>query len=183
MLTMLARSWWLLALRGLMAILFGLAVIMFGATLLVILFGAYAVVDGAFAILTALRSRTRNPQWWTPLLEGLAGVAVGVFTLIWPGVATLVMLALIAAWALVTGIMEIIAAIRLREEIEGEWMLALSGFVSVLFGLLLAVQPVAGLVAIAWVIGIYAIVFGGLMIALGFRLRSWASTIQQMFDY
>ncbi len=170
----LARNWWTLALRGLLAILFGLAAFAWpGITLavLVLLFGAYALVDGVFAIVAAVRTAERRGHWWVLLLEGLAGITAGILTFLWPGITAFVLLYLIAAWAIVTGVLEIIAAVRLRREIEGEWLLALSGVASVVFGLLLAVFPGAGALAVVWIIGAYALVFGLLLVALGFRLR------------
>ena len=113
-------------------------------------------------------------KWWALVLRGLFAVLFGIIALAWPGITALVLLYLIAAWAFVTGIFEIVAAIRLREEIRGEWLLALSGILSVLFGLALVIWPGAGALALIWVIGAYAIAFGALLIALGFRLRSWS---------
>ena len=174
MLDVLARNWWALALRGVVAILFGLAALIWpGLTLtaLVLLFGAYALVDGVFAVVAALARAGRERRWWVLLLEGLLGIAVGILTLVWPGITGLVLLLFIAAWAIITGVVEIVAAIRLRREIEGEFLLGLGGVISVIFGLLLIVRPGAGAVAVAWLIGIYAILFGALMLALAFRLR------------
>jgi uncharacterized membrane protein HdeD (DUF308 family) len=175
MLAMLARNWWVLALRGVFAIIFGiLALIWPGLTLFVLitLFGAYALVDGIFAVIAGIASYGRNERWWAVLLEGVAGIILGVLTFLWPGTTALVLVYFIAAWALITGIFEIVAAIRLRKAIEGEWMLVLSGIVSIIFGLFLIVAPGAGALGLTWVIGAYAIVWGVLLIILAFRLRN-----------
>jgi len=177
MVIVLARNWWALVLRGLFAVLFGIIALVWpGITLgaLVLLYGAYALADGVFAIASVMAGRTWGRPWWSLLVEGLVGIAVGIMTFAWPGITALVLLYLIAAWAFVTGIFEVVAAIRLREEIRGEWLLALSGILSVLFGVALVIWPGAGALALIWVIGAYAIAFGVLMIALGFRLRSWS---------
>jgi uncharacterized membrane protein HdeD (DUF308 family) len=177
MVIVLARNWWALVLRGLFAVLFGIMALAWpGITLeaLVLLYGAYALADGAFAIASVIAGRTEGRPWWSLLVEGLVGIAVGIMTFAWPGITALVLLYLIAAWAFITGIFEIVAAIRLREEIRGEWLLALSGVLSILFGVILVIWPGAGAVALVWVIGAYAIAFGALLIALGFRLRSWS---------
>src|SRR4051794_18320940 len=153
MVMVLARNWWALVLRGLFAVLFGIMAFAWpGITLgaLVLLYGAYALVDGIFAIAAALAGRTGGLPWWAMLLEGVAGIAVGIMTFAWPGITAIVLLYLIAAWALVTGVLEIVAAIRLCREIRGEWLLALSGILSVLFGLALVVNPGAGALAVVW---------------------------------
>jgi uncharacterized membrane protein HdeD (DUF308 family) len=172
----LARNWWALVLRGFFDVLFGIAAFVWpGITLavLVLLYGAFALVDGSFAIAAVLVGRTRGMPSWALLVEGLAGIAVGAITLFWPGITQLALLFMIAAWAVVTGVFEIVAAVRLRKEIRGEWLLALSGVLSVAVGVALVVNPGAGLLAISWMIGTYAIIFGVLFIVLGFRLRSW----------
>lgn len=129
--------------------------------------------DGIFALVAAFSDRVGKQRWWVLLLEGLAGVAAGILTFLWPGMTALVLLYLIAAWAIVTGILEVMAAIRLRQEIEGEWLLALGGIASITFGVLMVVWPGAGALAVVWLIGSYALVFGLLMVFLAFRLRSW----------
>jgi uncharacterized membrane protein HdeD (DUF308 family) len=174
MLTTLAEYWWTLVLRGAAAVIFGILAYVWPGitfTVLVLFFGAYALWDGVFALIAAFR--TQAERRWPLVLEGLVGIAAGVLTFIWPGAATLALLLIIGAWAFVTGIFEIVAAIRLREEIEGEWLLLVSGLLSVLFGIALAIWPAAGLVAVTWLIGAYSIVFGILLIVLGFRLRNW----------
>lgn len=176
----LARNWWLLALRGLLAVLFGLLALVWpGVTLvvLVLFFGAYALVDGLFAVIGSLTSRGEQ-HWWALLLEGLAGIAIGVITFVWPGLTGIVLLYLIVAWAVVTGILEIVAAIRLWGTIKGHWLLLISGSLSVLFGLIAVFRPGAGALALIWLIGAYAILFGALLIVAGFWLRSWGKTIQ-----
>ena len=177
-LPVLARNWWALALRGVAAILLGLlAFIWPGITLfvLVIFWGAYMFVDGIFAIVAAVRAAGQEARWWLLLVEGILGVLVGIVTFIWPGLTALALLYLVAAWAIVTGILEIVGAIRLRREIEGEWALILAGVLSVIFGVLLAVIPApAGLLSLTWLIGVYAIVFGVIMLILAFRLRGLA---------
>ncbi|MGZ3433904.1 MAG: HdeD family acid-resistance protein, partial [Isosphaeraceae bacterium] len=134
--------------------------------------------DGVFAIAAAVVGTTVGMPWWALLLEGVCGIAVGVLTFAWPGITALVLLYLIAFWAVVTGVFEMVAAIRLRKEIHGEWLLALSGVLSVLFGVALVVNPAAGALAVVWLIGAYAIAFGVLLIALGFRLRNWLRRVR-----
>ncbi len=164
----------MLGLRGAAAILFGLLAFLWPLTTLVVLvtlFGAYALVDGALSIVAAIARPGATDRRWLLALEGLAGVAAGLVAFFWPGITALVLLYVIAAWALVTGVLEIVAAIRLRREIQGEWALLLSGVLSVLFGLLLGFFPRAGVRAVLWVIASYAIVFGILMVIHAFRLR------------
>ena len=175
MVNTLSHNWWTLVLRGLAAVLFGILAYVWPDitfTVLVLLFGAYALWDGVFALIGAFRAQ--GERRWLLVLEGLVGIAAGLVTFFWPGAATLAILTIIAAWAIVTGVFEIIGAIRLRKEIEGEWFLLLSGLLSVLFGIALVIWPVAGLVAVTWMIGAYAIIFGILLIVLGFRLRNWS---------
>jgi uncharacterized membrane protein HdeD (DUF308 family) len=174
-LPVLSRNWWALALRGLAAIVFGvLAFAWPGLTLwaLVLLFGAYMLVDGIFAIVGAVRAAGRETRWWLLLVEGVLGVLAGLVAFLWPGITALALLYLVAAWAIATGILQIIGAIRLRREIEGEWALILGGVLSVIFGLVLAVLPGSGILALVWLIGAYAVVSGVLLIVLAFRVRN-----------
>ena len=170
----LARNWWALAIRGAAGIIFGiLAFIMPGITLmtLILLFGAYALVDGIFNLIAALRGRAGDQPWWWLALEGLVSIGAGIVTFTWPGLTAMVLVFVIAVWAVITGVLEIIAAIRLRQEISNEWWLVASGVISVLFGVLLMVAPGTGALALVFWIGAYAIVFGALTVGLAFRLR------------
>jgi uncharacterized membrane protein HdeD (DUF308 family) len=175
MLETLSRYWWAVALRGVAAVAFGIvAVIWPDVTLsvLVLLFGAYALVDGVISLTTALLGGSlgdRRRGWL--VLEGVVGIAVGLITFAWPDITTVALLWLIAAWAIGTGVLEIGAAVRLRRELTNEWLLVLGGVLSVAFGLFLVVRPEDGALAVVWVVGLYAIVFGAALAALARRLR------------
>ncbi len=174
----LARNWWAVALRGALAILLGLIAFLLPAVFLaslVLLFGAYALVDGVFAIIAGLRAAQRNERWWPLALEGLVNIIAAIIVFLLPAAAVLGLLYLISAWSIVTGVFRIAAAIRLRHQIEGEWLLVLNGAFSVLFGIVIFLFPAVGLITVVWIIGIYAIVFGILLVALGFRLRGHGS--------
>ena len=174
MTTVLTRNWWALALRGIFADLLGLAAFVLpGVTLavLVALFGAYAVVDGVLAIIAGVRAAERHERWWSPVLKGLAGIIAGVLAFIWPALTVLALLYLIAGWAIVTGVLEIVAAVHLHRA-HGEWLLILNGVLSILFGLFVIVWPGAGVLTLVWMIGVYAIVFGAVLLVLAFRLRN-----------
>jgi len=174
MLIVFTSSWWALVLRGLAAVIFGVLAFAWPhitLTVLVFLFGAYALMDGAFAIVAGVRTSSEYKRWWVLLIEGILSVIAGVFAFVVPGITALILLILIAAWAMVTGAFEIGAAIQLRKHITGEWLLALAGIASVLFGLALLLNPNVGALAVVWLIGAYAIVFGLLLLTLGFKLR------------
>jgi uncharacterized membrane protein HdeD (DUF308 family) len=182
MLRTITHSWWMILLRGIFAILFGIAAFIWpGPTIeaLVLLFGAYALLDGIVAVIVGIQQYGETQRWWAVLLEGIAGIVLGVLTFLWPGTTATVLLAFIAAWAIVTGVFEIAAAIELRKVIEGEWMMILAGALSVLFGVLLILQPTAGAVAIIWLLGAYAIIFGVLLSILAFELRRLGQTIDR----
>lgn len=171
----LSKWWWAVALRGLVAIIFGIiAIVSPGLTLfwLIIVFGAYAIIDGIIEIYSSIVDRTHNgSRWWVGVLEGIISLAAGIIAWVWPGLTALALLYLIAAWAVVTGIMEIGLAIEYRRVIRNEWLMVLSGILSIIFGLILFVYPRTGALSMIWVIGIYAIIFGIALIVLGFRLR------------
>lgn len=182
MTTTLARNWWLLALRGILALLFGaLAFIVPGLTIAVLVLGvgAYILIDGIFAVVAGIRAYGENAHWWASILEGIAGIIFGILTLVWPGISALLLLFFVAAWAVVTGAFEIAAAIRLRKAIENEWLLVLTGAASILFGILLVLMPGPASLALVWLIGSYAIVFGILQLILAFRVRRWSSRMEQ----
>ena len=175
--TLLARHWWAVGLRGLAAVIFGiLALVVPSITIIVLIafFGAYALVDGVIAVYLAIRGRENNRNWGWLLVEGIAGILIGILTFRWPGVTGIVLLAFIAAWAIITGIMEIFEAIELRRVLHNEWLLILSGAASVIFGLLLIIFPGTGALAVVVLIGIYAIIFGALLLGLAWRLRGMA---------
>ena len=172
----LAKNWWLLLLRGIAAVVFGvLAFAWPGLTLLtlILLYGAYAFIDGVIAIITAIKGDMPGARWWLAIV-GLLGVAVGAFTFILPGMTALILLFTIGGWAVAMGFFQIIGAIRLRQEIDNEWLLIFSGIVSVLFGIVFVAQPGAGALGLVWLIASYAIIAGVLYIGLAFRLRKHA---------
>jgi uncharacterized membrane protein HdeD (DUF308 family) len=178
MLETLTRYWWVVAVRGVAAVLFGLMALVWpGITVfaLVLLFGAYAMVDGVFTLVAAFGGRdrvdARSGSRGLLIAQGIAGILLGVLAFVWPGITALALLWVIAAWAVVTGVLEIVAAVRLRRELRREWLLALSGALSVLFGLLLVIWPAAGALTLVVLIGVSAVVFGATLLALGIRLR------------
>jgi uncharacterized membrane protein HdeD (DUF308 family) len=178
MFDLLSRYWWTLVLRGIASIIFGiLAIVWPEITLatLVIFFGAYAFVDGVFAIVGVIGGWKKMDDHWLLLLEGLLGVGIGALTLRTPGITATVLLMFIAAWALATGVLEIVGAIRLRKEIKGEFWLILSGMASIVLAVLLMFFPLAGALSLLWVISVYAVVFGVVLIISGLKLRSLRS--------
>jgi uncharacterized membrane protein HdeD (DUF308 family) len=175
--SILSRAWWLLLLRGVVAVAFGILTwVQPGISLaaLVLLFGAYCMADGILGVWTAIAGPKDHEYWWLLLLQGLLGIGVGALTFLAPGITALALLFYIAIWAVATGVLEIAAAIRLRKEVSNEWFLLLSGLASVVFGALLAAQPGAGALAVLWLIGSYAIVFGVLLLLLAFKTRRFA---------
>ena len=179
MVDVLARNWGWVALRGVAALLFGLLTLfnpVITLATLVLLFGAYALVDGVFAVASAVANRRGEPHWVSLLVSGIIGIALGVLTFLWPQITGLILLYFVALWAVIIGVSQIVAGIRLRKLITGEWLLILAGVLSLVFGLMLFVSPGAGALAIALWIGAYAAVFGIVLIALALRLRTWRRT-------
>ncbi len=175
-----ANSWWSLVVRGLVAIIMGLITFAWpGITLtaLVLVFGAYALIDGVMSLVGVWRAATTHERWAGLLIEGIAGIAAAVITVLWPAITAIALVYIIAAWALVTGVFELVTAVRLRKYITGEWMLALAGIASIVFALLIVVFPIAGALTIALWFGIYALIFGVILVGLGIRLRTHAKTI------
>lgn len=174
LLMILSRNWWVLLLRGLAAIAFGaLTWAMPGVSLatLILLFGAYALIDGVFSVWAAMAGRKEHDHFWLLLLGGLVSMGIGIMTFLVPEITTLALLFYIAIWAISTGVLGIVVAIRLRKEIEGEWMLILSGLISVVFGVLLMARPLVGALSVLWLIAAYAIIFGTLLSIMALKAR------------
>jgi len=175
MISVLARNWWALMIRGIAAVVFGvLAFIWPGATIVAIgvLFGAYAFVDGVFAIVAAVRAAEAHERWWPFVIEGIVGLLIAAITFYDVAITIFALFFTIAAWAFITGIMEIAAAIELRKTLANEGWLILGGVLSILFGILMVWRPLAGALAVIWIIGAYAVIFGFAMIGLSLRLRA-----------
>jgi uncharacterized membrane protein HdeD (DUF308 family) len=173
-------NWWLLALRGLIAVVFGVLAFMWpGATLLTLvwLFGAFALVNGSLSLILAAKTPKGYPKVGSLILGGLLGILAGLLTFVMPGITALGLLILIAAWAIVTGVMEIVAAVKLRKVITNEWLLVLAGIASVAFGFILLFQPGVGALALIWWIAAWAVVFGILLMILAFRMRNFKGFI------
>jgi len=173
----LAENWWLLLLRGIVAIAFGvLAFVWPGLTLLTLtlMWGFYAIADGVLALWAAIAGKGGEiaPRWWLAVV-GIAGILAGLLTFVWPGMTALVLLMFIASWAIVIGVLQIWGAIQLRKQIEGEWWLALNGLLSVAFGVLVMAQPDAGALSVVWMIGWFAILAGCMYVGLAFRLKKF----------
>jgi len=169
----LAKNWWLLLLRGIAAIIFGLLAFAWpGLTLftLILFYGAFALADGVLAVVAAITGGVPGSRWWLAVI-GLLGIATGLLTFMMPGLTAVVLLIFIAGWAIATGVFQILGAIRLRKEIDNEWLLILGGIISVLFGVSMMLAPGAGALALVWVIGTYSVVMGVIFVALALRLR------------
>jgi len=170
----LARWWWTFLVRGVLAILFGVLAFFapqYGIAILVGLFAAWAIIDGVGNLLAGIRTRGQDRSWWLEVLEGVVSVAAGVIAILLPEAAAQVLVLIIAAWAILTGVIEIVMAVRLRRVIDNEVWMALAGTVSILFGIILVLFPAAGVLGLVWLIGSFAIAFGAFLIILGWRLR------------
>ena len=167
-------SWPILALRGILAVLFGLTAFIWpelSLRLLVYLFGAYALGDGLVSVVYLLAGQLKRNDWWLPLLKGLASIAVGVAVFVWPLLTAVLLLIFIAIRAVILGALDIISAIRWREEAVGPGLLVLGGVVSLLFGLFVLIRPGAGALALLWLVATYAVVVGVVQLVLAFVVR------------
>ena len=175
------QNWWMLVLRGVLALIFGLIALFFPRILLfafIVVFAVYAIIDGVFSVIVAIRERESWKRWGWVLAEGILSILAGIFALVFPGLTALILLYIIAAWAILTGITEIVAAVALREYLSREWALVLAGALSLAFGILLFAFPGAGILSLLWLVGVYSLVFGVLLIIRAFQLRAWASTVR-----
>jgi uncharacterized membrane protein HdeD (DUF308 family) len=182
---LLGQSWWVLLLRGVLAILLGIAAFAkpgMALNTLLMLFAAYFFIDGISNVIAAFSGKGDNEHWWVVLIEGLLGIAIGVLTVFRPGTTGVVLLVLIAFWAIMTGILRIILAIRLRKEIEGEWWLGLSGLLGVLFGVIVMMKPGAGALSVLWMIGIWLILMGVALVLLSFKSRGFHKKLDDVKD-
>jgi uncharacterized membrane protein HdeD (DUF308 family) len=170
----LARWWWTYVVRGAVAILFGILAFVapaFGIAILVALFAAWAIIDGIGNLVAGIRTRGGDRSWWLEVLEGLVSVAAGVLALLVPDIAARALVLIIGAWAVLTGVIEIVLAVRLRRVIDGEVWMALGGVASIVFGVVLVIFPATGALSLVWLIGSFAIAFGVFLVILGWRLR------------
>jgi uncharacterized membrane protein HdeD (DUF308 family) len=175
-----SRNWGWIVLRGMAAILFGvLAIVWPGITLtaLVLVWGFYALLDGVLALITAFRFRIGGKPMWPLAVIGLAGIAAGIVTFVWPQITALGLLAVIATWAIFVGVFELAAAIRFRKLIANEWMMGLAGLLSIAFGVIVALRPASGALAVVWIIAGFAILLGLTLTMLGFRVKSLAGMV------
>ncbi len=166
--------WWMLILRAVAAVLFGILALIspvIALLFLVYLFAAYILIDGILSVIVAIQERTTYARWWILLLGGIAGIIFGLLTFFWPGVTSLVLFYLVAAWAVVTGIFEVIAAFSVRAA-GVEWLLVLGGVLSIIIGIIFFLHPVASILAIVWLLGVFAIIYGVILIVRAIQLRS-----------
>lgn len=172
---MVSRIWWTVALRGVLAVLFGVVALFFtGRTLLALIyvFGVYAVLSGLVAIVAAVRAGEAHRRWGWLAIAGIVGVAAGIVSFLWPGLTALAVVLVVAAWAIIIGVAEIAFALSWPDTLAHPWLAALSGAVSVVYGVLLAVWPRSGAVALTWLLGIYAIIYGATVLYYAYRLQA-----------
>lgn len=183
MLRMFAVNWWIVGIRGVITILFGLTAILWPTltlSILIAIFGLYAIIDGVFTIVMSIAGRKERPHSWLMALDGVVRIGAGLIAVIWPGLTSLALVLVIAIWAVVTGIIEIVMAVRLRKEIENEWVLGLGGVLSILLGIVLFAQPGIGALAGVSLIGFYAILFGILLIVFAVKMQKRKKSLEQL---
>ncbi|WP_327090092.1 HdeD family acid-resistance protein [Nonomuraea sp. NBC_01738] len=170
-----ARTWWLVLIRGICAIIFGILALFWpGITVyvLVIFFAAYAIVGGSFSLFAAFGHNVQSRAWL--IISGIIGILAGIVAFVWPGITAVALLYIIAIWAIFTGIAEIVAGIAVRKQIDNEWIIIVAGVISVIFGFLLLIWPASGMLALTWLLGIFALIYGIAMIVLSFRVKKLA---------
>ena len=172
----LAKMWWLLALRGVFAILFGIVILAWPALtieVLVIIYGVFALVGGILSMIIGLFTIGKYSNWWVMFLEGVLGFIVGGIVLKWPAISLLLLVVIIGLWAIISGIIQIITAIFVRQEIKNEWLMGLSGLISLLFGLVILSWPISSIIVVSWLIGFYALLLGIFLIVFGFQIKTF----------
>jgi len=174
MLEAIAKNWWVMLIRGIAAVVFGILAFTWPGitlTVLIILFGAYALIDGISAVGFGVTSYRTDRSWWEMMLVGVLGIIAGIVAFLYPGMTAVALLVVIGVWAVIRGIFEIIAAIRLRQVIAHEWLLGIAGILSIAFGVIILARPLIGALAVVWLIGFWALLFGVAAIALSLRLQ------------
>jgi uncharacterized membrane protein HdeD (DUF308 family) len=170
----LAQSWWVIGLRGILGIIFGLICLLtpgIAVRVFVILFAAYMLVDGGFAIISGVRAARNGERWGLLVLEGVVDLAAGAVAVLWPAITLVALIWVVAIWAIVSGALMLAAAFGLNLD-HGRWWLALGGIASIIFGVLLVIEPLIGAVVLTMWIGAYAVVFGVVLLVLAFQLHS-----------
>jgi uncharacterized membrane protein HdeD (DUF308 family) len=169
-----SRYWWVSVVRGLVAVALGIFAFVWPIatiTALVLVFGAVAVADGILAIAAGIAARKLTTDWWVLLVQGFVGIGIGVLTVIYPSITALALVVLVALWAIALGVLQVIAAVKLRRDISGEWWVGLGGVLGIAFGVLLMMNPVVGGIAVVWLIGVFAMLWGVMLIVAGLDLR------------
>ena len=180
-----SRVWWAMALRGVLAILFGIVALVYtGRTLLALIyvFGVFAVLGGITAIVAAVRAGEAHLRWGWLAFSGIVGVAAGIVSFVWPGITALAVVLVVAVWAIISGVAEIAFALQWPDTLAHSWLAALSGALSVVFGVLLAVWPRSGAVSLTWLLGIYAILYGATLLYYGYRLQILQQEVRALGD-
>lgn len=180
MIIMISRKWWTWILRGVLAVLAGVVALIWpniSIQAILILLGIYLIADGLLTAAVSILHRRQAANWWFFLAEGVMGLVIGFFALVFPHIMAVAVVYLVAFWALVTGILEILAAVQLRRQMAGEWLLLLAGILSLIIGIVFIVLPHAGIVLIVWLLAFYLILFGVLMTVLGIRMRSYRKNV------